>query len=151
MPVAMRFRKNADIKVIEGDLTPMIDMVFQLIAFFMVLINFSQSEQNDRVTLPTSELAKPAESPLEFPITLHMPADGSVIVGGIGSNVETIRTHLENEIVVLQSQNKSAKDANIIIRAHRNTPGGRVQELIAKCQDVGFEKFALRVKEEEVK
>jgi len=27
----------------EPDMTPMIDMTFQLIAFFMVLINFSQS------------------------------------------------------------------------------------------------------------
>ena len=38
----------------EGDLTPMIDMVFQLIAFFMVLINFAQTESNERVVLPSS-------------------------------------------------------------------------------------------------
>ena len=44
-------------------MTPMIDMTFNLIAFFMLLINFSQSEQNDRVILPVSELAKPAEVP----------------------------------------------------------------------------------------
>ena len=39
----------------EGDLTPMIDMTFQLIAFFMVLINFSQTESNERVVLPSSQ------------------------------------------------------------------------------------------------
>ena len=32
----------------EGDLTPMIDMTFQLIAFFMVLINFTDTEQDER-------------------------------------------------------------------------------------------------------
>ena len=50
--------KKIESGVHEGDLTPMIDMTFQLIAFFMVLINFTQSEQNERVQLPLSELAK---------------------------------------------------------------------------------------------
>ena len=63
----MRLGKDAA-PAAEADLTPMIDMTFQLIAFFMVLINFSQSEQNEKVTLPTSELAKPADVPLEYPI-----------------------------------------------------------------------------------
>ena len=43
----------------EADLTPMIDMTFQLIAFFMVLVNFSETEADARVVLPESELAKP--------------------------------------------------------------------------------------------
>ena len=54
----MRIRKKAE-GIHEGDLTPMIDMTFQLIAFFMVLVNFTQTEQNQRIQLPQSELAKP--------------------------------------------------------------------------------------------
>ena len=53
-------------------MTPMIDMVFQLIAFFMVLINFAQTEANDHVKLPSSQLVKPPEVALEFPIVLHV-------------------------------------------------------------------------------
>ena len=34
---------------VELDYTPMIDMTFQLIAFFMILINFSDAEVDDRV------------------------------------------------------------------------------------------------------
>ncbi|MDP6717396.1 MAG: biopolymer transporter ExbD, partial [Pirellulaceae bacterium] len=41
----MKIKKGATNNILEGDLTPMIDMTFQLIAFFMVLINFTQSEQ----------------------------------------------------------------------------------------------------------
>ena len=61
--------KKPDSGIAEGDLTPMIDMTFQLIAFFMVLINFSQAEQNDKIELPLSELAKPPEGRLEHPVT----------------------------------------------------------------------------------
>ena len=67
----MKIKKGGTSGILEGDLTPMIDMTFQLIAFFMVLINFTQSEQNDKVKLPSSVLAKPAKAPLEFPITLR--------------------------------------------------------------------------------
>ena len=59
----MRFRRH-ELSMVEGDLTPMIDMAFQLIAFFMVMINFTQADQNERIKLPTSELAKPLRLPI---------------------------------------------------------------------------------------
>ena len=62
----MRVRRRGE-GIQEGDLTPMIDMTFQLIAFFMVLINFNQSEQNEKIQLPESTLAKPPDAPLETP------------------------------------------------------------------------------------
>jgi biopolymer transport protein ExbD len=132
----------------EADLTPMIDMTFQLIAFFMVLINFSQSEQNDKVVLPTSELAKPVDAPIEFPIIVHLTRDGSVVIGGDEVSLDSLRSRLGPELSLLTLKGKTAADANIIIRGHQTVPGGRVQELIKRCQELGFEKFALRVKEE---
>ncbi len=132
----------------EPDLTPMIDMTFQLIAFFMVLINFSQSEQNDKVVLPTSELAKPVDAPIEHPIIVHLTRDGSVVIGGDEVSIDALRSRLGPELSLLTLQGKTAADANIIVRGHQTVPGGRVQELIKRCQELGFEKFALRVKEE---
>jgi biopolymer transport protein ExbD len=135
--------------MVEGDMTAMIDMVFQLIAFFMVLINFSQDDQNEKISLPESELAKPADGPLESPIVIHLDKDARVYMGANEATVESVKVLLGTEVAVLKSNQKSAADGNIIIRAHRNAAGGKVQDLIAKCQEMGFEKFALRVKEEE--
>jgi len=64
--------KKGSSDVMEGDFTSMIDMVFQLIAFFMVLINFNDADQNEKIQLPGSELARPPDGPLTFPITLHV-------------------------------------------------------------------------------
>ena len=44
------------------DMTPMIDIVFQLIAFFMVITNFEQTQADERVKLPRDALAKPPEA-----------------------------------------------------------------------------------------
>lgn len=132
----------------EGDMTPMIDMTFQLIAFFMVLINFAQGEQNARIVLPDSELAKPPEAPLDFPITLHLTKEGTVIIGGEEISISGLAPYLVREANVLQIQGKPLSDATIIIRGHREAQTGRVQELIQKCQAERFEKFALRAKED---
>lgn len=132
----------------EIDLTPMIDMVFNLIAFFMVLINFSQSEANDRVVLPKSVLVKPPEEALEFPIVLHVAPDGEIIVGGEGYTIDTLRIAFNRELSVIEAEGKKPADANVIIRAHKDTAAGDVQEVIRVAQEQKFERFALRAKED---
>ncbi|MEQ1825246.1 MAG: biopolymer transporter ExbD [Pirellula sp.] len=145
----MHIHRKFDFKVAEMDMTAMIDMVFQLIIFFMVLINFSQDDQNDKIKLPASELAKPAEAPLTYPIVLHLDSTATIYMGANIATVNSIAPLLNTEIQLLTSRNQTAKDANIVIRGHRNVPGGLVQDVIKKCQELGFEKFVLRVREEE--
>lgn len=143
----MRVKQHKDASV-ELDMTPMIDMTFQLIAFFMILINFDASEQDERIQLPASTLAKPPEAPLESPITLQLTRQGEVIAGGqLYADAAALRPLLNIERNVLRLKNRSEKDATIIIRADRNTQTGKVQDLIKLCQEMGFEKFTLRAKE----
>ena len=134
---------------VEIDYTPMIDMTFQLIAFFMILINFSDGVQDERVQLPSSAIAIPPSTPLETPITIQMKRDGGIIMNGeVLTDVNALRPFLKNEKYVLQTREQSEKDATIVIRAHRDAKTGRVQEIIKLCQEIGFEKFTLRAKSE---
>jgi len=134
---------------VELDYTPMIDMTFQLVAFFMILINFAEGEQDQRVQLPSSILAKPPQAPFETPITIQMVRSGQIVMSGqLYPNVDSIKPLLNNEKYVMESQGKSAGDATIIIRAHKDAKTGMVQEIIKVCQELGFEKFTLRAKSE---
>ncbi len=140
--------KSQKVDLAEGDLTPMIDMTFQLIAFFMVLINFAQTESNDKVKLPSSQLVKPPEAAIEFPIILHVAKDGEIILGGDSFTAETLRVGLLPEIAVIEAQKKSVADANVVIRAHKDCAMGDVQEVIRVAQELKLVNFALRVKED---
>jgi biopolymer transport protein ExbD len=131
----------------EGDMTPMIDMAFQLIAFFTVMINFSQTEQNTRIQLPESELAKPPDAPMEYPITIHLTKEGTAIIGGEELYLEGLRPYLVREADVLALQGRPQSEATIIVRAHKDAKTGDVQKLIEVCQKNNFEKFALRAQE----
>lgn len=140
--------KSKKTDLAEGDLTPMIDMTFQLIAFFMVLINFSQTESNERVVLPSSQLVQPPDGPLDFPIILHVAQDGEIVLGGDSYTTETLSTGLRREIAVLKAEKKEISDANVIIRGHQDAAAGQVQEIIRVAQDLQLERFKLRAKED---
>jgi biopolymer transport protein ExbD len=56
----------------DVDMTPMIDIVFQLIAFFMVITNFEQNQADERVRLPKDQLARPPEVKRENSFTLNL-------------------------------------------------------------------------------
>lgn len=144
----MKFEKKT-LEEVTIDMTPMIDMVFQLIIFFMLLINFEEGEQNEEVQLPSSTLARPPEGPPEFPIVLHVTKDAMVIYGGKDVPIEAMGLYMRREREQLKSQ--GGDEATVIIRADAVTLSGKVQELIKVCQDPkngGFEQFVLRVKED---
>jgi biopolymer transport protein ExbD len=145
----MRLHKKEGMPSAEADMTPMIDMTFQLIAFFMVLINFSDAETNERIRLPASQLAKPPDAPLETPITLQVTKEGTVLYSAQELAVNALKAPLLLEKNLLERQKKSATDATIIIRADGETKTGVVQEVIKVSQEAGFEKFVMRAMQKE--
>ena len=132
----------------QPDMTPMLDLTFQLTFFFMLALNFSSDIQSDLIRLPASEIAKPSEGALETPITVQMLSSGLVLFGGDQMAVDALQGPLQREQRVLKSLfgKKKVGTATIVIRADRDVPTGKVQEVIRMCQDTGFEKFALRAR-----
>lgn len=139
-------RRDTQIK--EGDLTPVIDMAFQLIAFFMILINFSQVERTEEIELPKSMLAKPPVEPPEFQIRLNLTRDGSVLLAGEPvERISMLKPYLDREVDDAQRQGVEPPEIKVIIRSHKDTKMGIVNELVRKCQESGLESFVFRVKE----
>lgn len=135
---------------VEADMTPMIDMTFQLIAFFMVLVNFSEADQNQAINLPASELAKTPDFPPEGPITLQVEKNGNVIFHSntaTAPDLKDLQGMLRNEKNAQLMMNKNPKAATVIIRGDKNAKTGRVQMVVGIAQQEGFEKFVLRAKE----
>ncbi len=131
------------------DMTPMIDMTFQLIAFFMFVINFSEAEQDERIQLPSSQLAKPTEGTIETPITLQLTNSGLVVYAGELVKVSDLRGYLEREKTAMIDADKEPTSATVIVRADGRAKTGEVQDIIKLCQEKGFERFALRAKYDE--
>jgi biopolymer transport protein ExbD len=146
----------------EPDMTPMIDIVFQLLTFFMIAINFENTKADERVKLPKDVLAKPPDAKPKDELVLNVGFDRDSagnktgpdpVLFYSGSNVplDRIKPELENEkkFFVLKHGDKALDDVTVIIRADADVPTGLIQGLIKSCQDVGYSKFSLKATQEE--
>ena len=126
------------------DMTPMIDVTFQLITFFMFTMNFTEAEQDQRIQLPTSQVAKPMENSDIDSLTLQLMEDGRVIYNGEPVALLALGDYLENEKAVMLAASKEPSAATVVVRADGRAKTGEVQQIIRSCQEKGFDKFVLR-------
>lgn len=150
--------KHAKPTIVEADMTPMIDMTFQLIAFFMIVTNFEQTQADERVKLPTDRLARPPVAPREQELVLNVGflrnaqgeklSEASIFVGDEAIPVLQFKPRLDREYAVaLRTLGKEKADSmTVTIRADSDVPTGLIQELIKMGQEAKFTKFALKAK-----
>lgn len=150
------------------DMTPMIDMTFQLIAFFMFVLNFSKDAADERVRLPIADQATPIEGPTFEPLFLNVDRDGKLLALGEAWDVEAQRpridAYLRNEAALARRTMQYSASNNpeaaadlaanrlwttVVIRADHSTPYRGIRGLIEMCQQLGFYKFAMRALPEE--
>lgn len=139
----------------EPNLTPMLDVVFQLITFFMLVMNFSNDNYDQRVRLPVAGSARPIEgdAKVEDRFVLNVDAEGHLLVGSeaqpLHKAVQTIKH--EADLVKLNLKAGGVKlDASgslptrIVLRVDKGAEFSPVLGLIKACQNNGFRKFDLK-------
>jgi len=140
----------------EPNLTPLLDVVFQLITFFMLVINFSSENYDQRVRLPVAESARPiddTERVSEDRLVLNVDSDGHLLIGGevqpLHKALQTIKHQADLVRLNLRAAGAKADALGklptiIIFRADRDANFGSLISLIKACQSNGFQKFALK-------
>ncbi len=157
----MKMRK-IEMEVTEPEMTPVIDIVFQLLMFFMIAISFENTKADERIKLPKDTLAKPPviKPEHELVLTFGYPRHASgerrqsrpeVFYNERYVDVYEILPDLEQEKRVIERVHGHhvINDVTVLIKADSEIPMGLVQELIRKCQEAGFSKFSLRTSSEE--
>jgi biopolymer transport protein ExbD len=145
-------------ETVEVNMIPMIDIVIQLITFFLMLINLDQANVDELVRLPIADLAKPTEANMDEPLVLNIHNDGEVNL--LGEKIDTdsgaFRQVMMREARVAQDNMKAAGEkidtfrgrpklwTTIMVRADQDVEYGKIQRLMQTCQELGFYKFALR-------
>lgn len=135
----------------EPNLTPILDMVFQLITFFMLVINFQAAAVDMSLKLPVVGSARPVDTHgAEELLVLNVTTKGEVIVYGQAKEPET---YLAKEASMarrkLQLEGKKVKAGDelptmIVVRADHKTPFDLLNKVLTECQKNGYRKFALR-------
>ena len=125
----------------------MIDMSFLLIAFFMILINFTEADQNERIRLPISELAKPPDEGPTQTVMLQVLRNGNTIYNNVEYDLEGLRRTLDFHKRFLNVIGVKLPSVNVIIRADARCESAKVQDVIDLCLSLDFRNFKLRAKQ----
>lgn len=111
-------------------LAPMIDIVFLLLIFFIVTWQFTRSETELSVSVPTAEEgADPSRQRGE--IIINVLADGTIRVEGLNVNLEQLREKLS--AIARQHENQPVR-----IRGDGVVAYQRIVEVIDTCQKAGI-------------
>ncbi|ADD67875.1 Biopolymer transport protein ExbD/TolR [Denitrovibrio acetiphilus DSM 12809] len=134
----MKFSKKGDNNNnIEVNLTPLIDVVFLLLIFFMVSTTFIYSNSID-VNLPA---AKGDETSVSENIRVVLTQSGVINIDGKAYPENAVEKHLAQ-------MKKSKPESTVIIEADKNVTHGRVVFVMDASRKAGFDKFAIAVEEE---
>lgn len=141
----------------EPNLTPLLDVVFQLITFFMLLINFSNDNYDARVRLPVAGAARPmddAEALSEDRFVCNVDRDGHLLLGGKALYVQKAAEEIKNQAKLIRRNAEAATGkklpadgslpTTVVLRADKDTSFTNLYTLITACQANGFRKFALK-------
>ena len=142
----------------EPNLTPILDMVFQLITFFMLVINFKSAELDLTLNLPVVGSARPVPDHGEGVLVLNIKSiDGRPAVtfyGRVLAGSDQIRSYIAGEGQASRMKAKVTRDdidsgkaelkETIVIRADDRAAFGDVNSVVTACQEQGYRKFALK-------
>ncbi|MFH1302722.1 MAG: biopolymer transporter ExbD [Planctomycetota bacterium] len=117
--------KTGTVEEPKLDLTPMIDIVFLLIIFFMVGTQFTEMERQYDIKLPTVTDAKPLTN-LPDDIIVNVQQDGEISVNGEKKNLTELEKTLE-----LARQNFPGQ--SVVIRGDSTGPYQNVMNILEIC------------------
>jgi biopolymer transport protein ExbD len=131
----------------DPNLTPLLDMVLQLVMFFMLVANFVMDELSDKINLPIASQAKPLTAKDPYVHYLNVTKEGKVILP-VG---EPLNTPAEIRLHMLQLARTHAKGEaeaknliTVIIRADKDTRFQNIHKTMLAIKEAGFRKLQLR-------
>ncbi len=140
----MKVKKSNSMPSAETDMTPMIDMTFQLITFFMFVMKVSDIEADAKIKLPGSQIAKPPEGKPGQLYILQIAANNKILHNGQDIDVERFDKMLRFEIDTMKKLGKDPRETIVLVRADGLADTGYVQRVIQVCQKNGLVNYSLR-------
>ena len=122
-------RRRSQSEEVGFNITPMIDLTFLLLIFFMVTSKLSKEQKKMDIALPLAASAVRAED-LSNRDIINLDPQGLLHVGDRPLSDEQMREHL-------RARFRASPPLKIYLRADRETPGKRIREFMKLAGEAG--------------
>jgi len=137
----MKFRRDKKRRVDPHvDLTPLIDVVFQLLIFFMLSSTFVV-QSSIQIEMPEAQGAAQLEQK-DLSVTLAYGTGGPDGKGKIYVDSEEVQT-IEELTQILADRVRERPDVQLLVRTDTRTDAGRLIQVLGIANSVGIQKTAL--------
>jgi biopolymer transport protein ExbD len=144
----MNFRDHRRRRGDQADLeiTPLIDVVFLLLIFFMLTSTFARKEAGptDQISVDLPRASADSRSEANTPVVIVVGSDDEIEVRGVradaGGSEASIRQLASGEEVVsvLREVQSRRPEAPILLTGDRKASHGRIIELLGQLREAGF-------------
>lgn len=131
-----RFRRTKKKSKPEVNMTPLVDVILQLVIFFMVTTTFISIETGAQVNLPTADFSQLGEGKT---LTVTITEDNRLFINGSFVTWE----EFPNLIVV---ELRKEPGIAVVIEADKNVLHGRVVRIMDVLKKAGVQKMAIATK-----
>jgi biopolymer transport protein ExbD len=132
----MNLRPQRSDERVDINLTPLIDVVFLLLIFFMVSTTFDRHAKL-KVELPEAS-AKPAQQQQD-PIVISIDAKGNYFINDrqlVNTRLETLKTALRKTVA-------DKEDVSLVLRADAKTPHQAVVRAMDAASQLGLTRLSI--------
>jgi biopolymer transport protein ExbD len=113
------------------NMTPMIDVTFQLIIFFLLSSRLAQQESVD-LELPAASSGRETLDDDRPRLSVNVSADGRVMLG----SSETLPSEMSRRLRI--ERERLGRDLEIRIRADRGVPYSAIEPILLACAEAGI-------------
>jgi biopolymer transport protein ExbD len=125
------------------NMTPMIDVVFQLIIFFLVSSHLAKQEVQLKLPLPEAASGQLDTHPDIPRLTVNVLADGTLLLAGRSVVASELQERLRERLSELGA------DVEVRIRGHRDVAYQHVEPLLVACAKSGIWNVSFAVYDDE--
>ena len=131
----------------ERALIPLLDMVFQLLMFFIMCVNFVTEQVSEDIKLPKAQSARPMDKNETDVLFLNLNGEGKLMVLGKDHPLPLteIKVWLRQQYNDAERVSKDGKVRTaIIIRADQGASYADVFKVMQACKEEKYRKLKLR-------
>ncbi len=125
----MRRRRIREEEALSFPITPMIDMVFLLLIFFMVTSRITQESRKKEIRLPETSIAQKPISQ-ESRELLNLDEKGVIFIGETATPEPELKKYLMQRL-------KDHPPLRIYVRADAQTPAATIKRIVRICAETG--------------
>ncbi len=137
----MRLRVKPKKRGLSFNITPLIDVTFLLIVFFVMSSRMIQSEVAMELNLPQEKSGESVEKNDKNKIILNVAGADEIYYGTRRVTLGELRERLERE------KARGTREASVRIRANKDVPYGTIEPILVLCSQTGFDDVSFAVVE----